>query len=58
MRNSMMRWKDAFIRIKDGKDDSGYPSDEELWNDDKYIIDPLGWISIGGQSRKSVTARV
>ena len=53
-----MRRKYAFIRIKDGKDDSGYPSDEELWDNDKYIIDSLGWISIGEQLRKSEIVRV
>jgi len=58
MRNSVMRRKYAFIRIKDGKDDSGYPSDKELWDDDKYIIDSLGWVSIDEQARKSVIARV
>lgn len=58
MRNSVMRRKYAFIRIKDGKDDSGYPSDEELWDNDKYIIDSLGWISIGEQLRKSEIVRV
>lgn len=38
--------KDTFVGIKNSKDDGGNAGDEELWDDDKYVIDSLGWISI------------